>query len=77
MLSREPLAVRAAVVGLLTATLHVLTVTGVLPVEAEAETAVAGVFDAIGAIVAIAWGRSKVTPAPKPDAPAATLPAVR
>lgn len=59
---REPLVVRAALVGLLTALLHVLVVTGVLPIAEHQETSYAILLDAVAGAVIVIWSRSVVTP---------------
>lgn len=56
---REPLAVRAAVVALLTTVVHVLAVRGI--VDDNTEDAIAGVVDAIGLIVLLFLARPAVT----------------
>jgi hypothetical protein len=57
---RQPIAVKAAVIGLLTALLHVLVVTGVVPVDAE--DSIAGLIDAIGATILVVLSIRAVTP---------------
>ena len=59
---REPLVVRAALVGALTALLHVLIVTGVLPVAEAEETAIAALLDTVAGVIIVIWSRSVVTP---------------
>ena len=65
-MKREPLVIRAAVTAAVTALIHVLVVTGVLPIDAAAEQAIAGAVDALGLVVAIVWGRAAVTPVADP-----------
>ena len=65
---REPLVVRAAVVGVLTALLHALVVLGVLPIAEDQETACAVVLDALAGAVIVLWSRSAVTPAVSSEA---------
>lgn len=67
--TREPLAIRAAIVAAVTALLHVLVVLGALPIDVDAEAAVAGAVDLLGTAVLVVWTRGKVTPV---DAPALT-----
>lgn len=57
---RQPVAVYAAIVGVLTAVVHVLVVTGVIPVDAE--EAIAGTVDAVGALVLVVLAARAVTP---------------
>lgn len=57
---KQPVAVYAAIVGALTAVVHVLVVTGVIPVDAE--QAVAGAVDAVGALVLVVVAARAVTP---------------
>lgn len=68
-LTREPLAVRAAIVAAITAMLHVLVVTGVLPIEPDAEVAIAGAVDLVGTAVLVVWSRGAVTPVADPRLP--------
>ena len=63
---REPLAVRGAVVAAVTAVLHLLVISGVLPISAEVEGQVALVIDLLGTAVLVAWTRGHVTPAVDP-----------
>lgn len=69
MLEREPLVIRAAIVAAVTALIHVLVVFGVLPIDPEAEAAVAGAVDLIGTAVLVVWTRGKVTPVADPRLP--------
>lgn len=59
---REPLVVRAAVVGVLTALLHALVIMGVLPIAESQETAWAALLDTLAGAVIVLWSRSAVTP---------------
>lgn len=61
--SREPLIIRGAIVAAVTALIHLAVVVGWLPIDTEAETAVAGAVDLLGTAVLVAWTRGKVTPA--------------
>lgn len=69
-MTREPLAVRAAITAGCAAVLHALVVLGVISIAPEAEQAVVAAIDAVGLIVAIAWGRAAVTPVADPRLPA-------
>ncbi|QOP65083.1 hypothetical protein PQE12_gp23 [Arthrobacter phage Adumb2043] len=70
MLTREPLAIRGAIVAAVTALIHVLIVLGVLPIAPDAEHAIAGAVDLIGTAVLVVWTRGKVTPVADPVIPA-------
>lgn len=72
--TREPLAIRAAITAAATAVLHVLVVLGALPIDADAEAAIATAVDLVGFAVLVVWTRGKVTPTadPKLDVPAGT-----
>lgn len=69
MLTREPLAIRGAIVAAVTAILHALIVLGVLPVAPDAEHAIAGAIDLLGTAVLVVWTRGKVTPVDDPNLP--------
>lgn len=73
-LKNEPLVVRAAIVAVLTAILHLLAVLGVVPLPAEAEDAANGIIDAVAGAVLVWWVRRHVKPVRKgevePEAPA-------
>lgn len=69
MLTREPLAIRGAIVAAVTALLHVLIVVGALPIDADAEHAIAGAVDLLGTAVLVVWTRGKVTPIDAPNLP--------
>ena len=71
--SREPLLIRAAIVAAVTALLHVLVVLGVMPIDVDAETAVAGAIDLLGTAVLVVWTRGKVTPVDAPKLPTDTV----
>jgi hypothetical protein len=64
--SREPLLIRGAIVAAVTALLHVLIVLGALPIDVDAEHAVAGAIDLLGTAVLVVWTRGKVTPVAEP-----------
>jgi hypothetical protein len=66
-LSREPLAIRSAVVAAVTAVLHVLVLLGVLPIDETQEAAIAGAVDLVGLAVAVVWSRGAVTPVADPS----------
>lgn len=70
---REPLVIRAAVVAAVTAVLHVLVILGALPIDPEAEAAIAGAVDLVGLAIVVAWSRGKVTPIADPVIPGATV----
>ncbi|MCG8926662.1 hypothetical protein [Lentzea sp. CC55] len=61
--SREPLVIRGAIVAAITGLLHTLVVLGVLPIDPEAEAAIAGAVDLLGTAVLVIWARGAVTPA--------------
>lgn len=65
-MGREPLLVRGAIVAAITGVLHVLVVLGALPIDPDAETAIAGAIDLIGTAVLVVWTRGKVTPVDDP-----------
>ncbi len=67
--SREPLLIRGAIVAAVTALLHVLIVLGALPIDVDAEHAVAGAIDLLGTAVLVVWTRGKVTPVAEPKLP--------
>lgn len=69
-MTREPLAIRAAIVAAIAAVLHALVVLGVLPIDPDAEAAIAGAVDLVGLAVVVAWTRPKITPV---EAPALTV----
>lgn len=66
---REPLVIRAAIVAAVTALVHVLVMFGILPIDTEAEAAVAGLVDLVGTAVLVVWTRGKVTPTDDPQLP--------
>lgn len=74
--SREPLLIRGAIVAAVTALLHVLIVLGALPIDVDAEHAVAGAIDLIGTAVLVVWTRGKVTPVEAPKLPTDTVQAL-
>lgn len=61
----EPVLIRTAIVAIITAIVHVLVVTGKLPIDEATEDALAGVADAIGITVAAFWSRQGVVPVAK------------
>ena len=63
---REPLAIRGAVVAAVTAVLHLLVISGVLPISAEVEGQAALVIDLAGTAVLVVWSRGKLTPVDDP-----------
>ena len=65
---REPLAIRGAVVAAVTAVLHLLVISGVLPLTAEVEGQAALVIDLAGTAALVLWTRGKVTPVDEPRA---------
>lgn len=68
-MTREPLAIRAAIVAALTALVHLGVVLGVLDLSAEAETAVGVAIDLAGTAVLVVWTRGAVTPVADPRLP--------
>lgn len=68
-MNREPLVIRGAIVAALTALLHALIVVGALPVDSDAEHAIAGAVDLIGTAALVVWTRGKVTPVDDPNLP--------
>lgn len=65
-MKREVAATRAAVVGVVTAALHMLVVLGYVDVSVAEDQMVTGVIDAIGGIVATLLIRHGVTPKNSP-----------
>ena len=63
---REPLAIRGAVVAAVTAVLHLLVISGVLPISAEVEGQAALVIDLAGTAVLVVWTRGHVTSSADP-----------
>lgn len=63
---REPLTIRGAVVAAVTAVLHLLVISGVLPLTAEVEGQAALVIDLLGTAVLVAWTRGHVTSSADP-----------
>lgn len=59
--TREPLVIRSAIVAAITAAIHVAVVLGWLPIDTEAETAIAGAVDLLGTAVLVVWTRGAVT----------------
>lgn len=64
--SREPLAVRAAVVAVVTAIVHLTVIAGWWQISADVEGQVALVIDLLGTAVLVVWTRGHVTPAVDP-----------
>lgn len=71
--SREPLLIRGAIVAAVTALLHMLIVLGALPIDVDAEHAVAMAIDLLGTAVLVVWTRGKVTPVDAPKLPTDTI----
>lgn len=65
-MKREPLVIRAAIVAAVTGLLHLGVVLGLLPIDAEAETAAALAVDLVGTAVLVVWTRGAVTPVEDP-----------
>ena len=63
---REPLAVRAAVVAVVTAIVHLTVIAGWWQISADVEGQVALVIDLAGTAVLVVWTRGHVTPAVDP-----------
>jgi hypothetical protein len=74
--AREPLVIRGAIVAAITALLHVLIVLGALPIDEQAEHAVAGAIDLLGTAALVVWTRGKVTPVAEPQLPTSTVQAL-
>lgn len=66
MNTREPLAVRGAIVAVVTAILHLAVMAGYLPIAPEVEGQAALVIDLLGTAVLVVWTRGKVTPVEDP-----------
>ena len=66
--SREPLAVRAAVVAVITAIVHLTVIAGWWQISADVEGQVALVIDLAGTAALVLWTRGKVTPVDEPRA---------
>lgn len=58
----EPLILRGAIVAAVTALIHVGVVLGLLPIDADQESAIAGAVDLVGTAVLVVWSRGAVTP---------------
>ncbi|WP_394615872.1 hypothetical protein JNUCC0626_40080 [Lentzea sp. JNUCC 0626] len=58
----KPLIIRAAIVTAVTALLHVLVVVGALPLDVEAERAIADAVDLVGTAVLVVWTRGSAAP---------------
>lgn len=65
-MKREPLAIRAALVAAVTATLHLLVVLGFLQLDPAAEAAAAVTVDLVGTAILVVWVRGAVTPVADP-----------
>lgn len=63
----EPIIIRGAIVAVVTAAIHTGVVLGLLPIDEEAETAIAGLVDLAGTAVLVVWSRGAVTPVAKDD----------
>ena len=63
---REPLAVRAAVVAVVTAIVHLTVIAGWWQISADVEGQVALVIDLAGTAVLVVWTRGAVTPVDDP-----------
>ena len=63
---REPLAVRAAVVAVVTAIVHLTVIAGWWQINADVEGQVALVIDLAGTAALVLWTRGKVTPVDDP-----------
>jgi hypothetical protein len=64
--SREPLAIRGAIVAAATAIVHVGVVLGLLHLDASAEVAIGTAIDVVGTAVLVVWTRGAVTPVADP-----------
>lgn len=64
--SREPLAIRGAIVAAVTAILHLAVMSGALPIAPDVEGQAALVLDLIGTAVLVVWTRGAVTPVDDP-----------
>lgn len=60
LVERQPVAVRAAVIAVVVALVHVAVALGWITTDQEAT--IVGAVDAIAAVVAILWARAAVTP---------------
>jgi hypothetical protein len=67
--TREPLAIRAALVTAVTALVHVGVVLGLLDLDASAEAVIGGAIDVVGTAVLVVWSRGAVTPVADPRLP--------
>lgn len=71
--TREPLAIRGAIIAFITALLHLAVMNGWLGITAEIEaqtieTITLGI-DLVGIAALVIWGRGKVTPTADPRLP--------
>lgn len=64
--TREPLAIRGAVVIAITAALEFLIAAGVITLSAEAKDALMIAVGALGTAILVLWTRGKVTPVADP-----------
>lgn len=71
--TREPLAIRGALVAATTAVLHACVVLGVVPLTPEGETSIAVAIDLVGMAILVVWTRGKVTPVAAPVLPESSL----
>lgn len=65
-MTREPLAIRAAVVAAVTAVVHLSVIAGWWAISADVEGQVALVVDLLGTAALVVWTRGKVTPVADP-----------
>ena len=65
-MTREPLAIRAAVVAAVTALVHLTVIAGWWAISADVEGQVALVVDLVGTAALVVWTRGKVTPVADP-----------
>jgi hypothetical protein len=71
--TREPLAIRGAIVAAATAVVHVAVVLGIVHLDASAEVAIGTAIDLFGTAVLVIWTRGAVTPVAAPVLPEDTV----
>jgi len=67
--TREPLAIRAAVVAAVNAVFKVFVIAGIIAIGPEVEVAVITAVDLVATAVLVVWTRGKVTPVAAPLLP--------
>lgn len=68
-MTREPLAIRAAIVAAVTALVHVAALVGLIHLDPATEAGIGAAIDVVGTAVLVVWTRGKVTPVADPRLP--------